>query len=154
MARSVRESIVLAVDPERVWETVMDPALLERWVTAHDSFKGVAAGPLGQGDEFTQKLRLAGTPFKVRWTVVEADEPALARWHGKGPAGSSAEVTYRISAENGGTRFDYENEFSLPGGPVGKAAGGILVAAPGAREARRSLERLRTLLEGPAPADQ
>ena len=63
--------------------------------------------------------------------------------------GSKADVVYRLAAEDGGTRFDYENEFALPGGPVGKAAGGLLAAAPGKREARRSLERLRTLLEAP-----
>ena len=66
-----------------------------------------------------------------------------------GPAGSTANVVYRLAAEDGGTRFDYENEFALPGGPLGKAAGGLLAAAPGEREARRSLERLRTLLEAP-----
>lgn len=148
MARSVRESIVLAAGPEQVWATVMDPSLLERWVTAHDSYKGAGAGPLEAGDRFTQRLRLAGTPFKVKWRVVEADEPSLARWEGKGPAGSKADVIYRLTVENGGTRFDYENIFALPGGPVGKAAGGLLVAAPGAREARKSLERLRALIEG------
>jgi len=148
MARSVRESIVLAAEPDEVWATVMDPSLLERWVTAHDSYKGVGAGPLDEGDKFTQKLRLAGTPFRVRWRVVEAERPHVARWEGKGPAGSKADVVYRLAAENGGTRFDYENVFALPGGAVGKAAGGLLTAAPGKREARRSLERLRALIEG------
>ena len=148
MARSVRESVVLAADPQQVWDTIMDPAKLERWVTPHDSYKGAAPGPLDAGDKFTQKLRLAGTPFKVRWTVVEADAPHLARWEGKGPAGSSAAVSYKLVAEDGGTRFDYCNEFALPGGALGKAAGGLLSAAPGGREARRSLERLRTLVEG------
>jgi uncharacterized protein YndB with AHSA1/START domain len=148
MGRSVRESVVLAVEPERVWETVMDPAMLERWVTAHDSLTDAEPGPLDEGDEFTQKLRLAGKGFEVRWRVIEADRPRLAVWEGDGPAGSSANVVYRLAPEDGGTRFDYENEFALPGGVLGKAAGGLLSAAPGGREARRSLERLRSLLEG------
>jgi uncharacterized protein YndB with AHSA1/START domain len=148
MARSVRESVVLAADPQKVWDTVMDPSQLERWVTTHDSYEGAAAGALTEGDTFTQKLRLAGKSFKVDWTVVEADPPTLARWKGDGPAGSTASVTYRLTAEDGGTRFDYENEFALPGGVLGKAAGGLLSAAPGSREARKSLERLRSLVEG------
>jgi uncharacterized protein YndB with AHSA1/START domain len=150
MARSVRESIVLAAEPAKVWDTVMDPALLERWVTTHDSYEGAPAGPLKEGDSFTQKLRLAGKSFKVDWTVVEADKPTVARWKGDGPAGSTAEVTYRLSDEDGGTRFEYENQFALPGGVLGKAAGGLLSAAPGSREARKTLERLRSLLEGSA----
>ncbi len=153
MSRSVRESIVLAAEPEAVWDTVMDPALLERWVTTHDSYEGAGAGPLNAGDTFKQKLRLAGKSFKVDWTVEEADRPVVARWTGDGPAGSTAKVTYRLSEEDGGTRFDYENQFALPGGVLGKAAGGLLSAAPGSREARRSLERLRSLLErSPASA--
>ena len=147
MSRSVRESIVIAAAPERVWETVMDPTLLERWVTTHDSVADATSGPADEGDSFTQKLRLAGKSFKVDWTVVEADPPRLARWQGDGPAGSTARVVYRLEPEDGGTRFDYENEFALPGGALGKVAGGLLSAAPGRREARRTLDRLRTLLE-------
>jgi uncharacterized protein YndB with AHSA1/START domain len=148
MARSVRETIILAAEPQQVWDTVMDPAQLERWVTTHDSYQDAPGGPLSEGDEFSQKLRLAGKSFKVRWRVVEAEPPAFARWEGEGPAGSRANVVYRLDAEDGGTRFEYKNEFALPGGILGKAAGGLLSAAPGGREARRSLERLRSLLEG------
>lgn len=147
MSRAVREEVVLAASAERVWDAVMDPALLERWVTAHDSVADAPSGPVEKGDSFTQKLRLAGKSFTVRWTVVEADRPRVARWEGDGPAGSTARVVYRLAEETGGTRFAYENEFALPGGALGKVAGGLLSAAPGSREARKSLERLRALLE-------
>ena len=147
MSRAVRETIVIAAPPERVWETVMDPTLLERWVTTHDSVEDATPGPVGAGDSFKQRLRLAGKSFEVEWTVVEAEAPRLARWEGDGPGGSSAKVVYRLEPEDGGTRFEYENEFALPGGVVGKVAGGLLSAAPGSREARRSLERLKALLE-------
>lgn len=150
MSRSVRESIVIAAPPERVWETVMDPTRLERWVTTHDSVEEARPGPVSGGDSFKQKLRLAGKSFEVEWKVVEADAPRLARWEGDGPAGSTANVVYRLEPEGGGTRFEYENEFALPGGMLGKVAGGVLSAAPGRREARRSLDRLRALLEGEA----
>jgi uncharacterized protein YndB with AHSA1/START domain len=148
VSRAVRETVFLAATPQAVWETVMDPTLLERWVTTHDSVSGVQPGAVSEGDSFTQKLRLAGKSFKVAWRVVEADAPRLARWVGDGPAGSTASVTYRLDPENGGTRFEYCNEFALPGGALGKVAGGLLSAAPGGREARRTLERLRVLLEG------
>lgn len=148
MSKSVRESVVIAAPPERVWETVMDPALLERWVTTHESVDAPTAGQVGKGDSFRQRLRLAGKGFDVEWTVEEAEAPRLARWRGDGPAGSTARVVYRLAAADGGTRFEYENEFALPGGVMGKVAGGLLSAAPGKREARRSLERLKDLLEG------
>ncbi len=147
MSRSVREEVVIAADPERVWETIMDPTRLEQWVSAHDSVNGAAPGALDEGDSFKQRLRLAGKSFGVEWRVVEADPPNLARWEGAGPAGSKARVRYCLEGEDGGTRFVYENVFELPGGVLGKAAGAMLSAAPGKREARKSLERLRVLLE-------
>lgn len=147
MSKSVRETIVIAAEPRRVWDTVMDPTQLELWVSLHDSVAGAAPGVVGEGDSFTQKLRLAGKSFKVRWQVVEAEAPRLARWTGDGPAGSTATVTYELTAQDGGTCFDYCNDFALPGGALGKAAGGILSAAPGSREAKRSLEQLKALLE-------
>lgn len=147
MSKSVRESIVIDADPQRVWETVMDPTQLEDWVSLHDSVTGAPPGVVSEGDSFTQKLRLAGKSFKVRWKVVEAEAPRLARWTGEGPAGSTATVTYQLTAQDGGTCFDYRNEFALPGGVIGKVAGGVLSAAPGRREAKRSLKQLKALLD-------
>ena len=148
MSKSVRETTVIDAEPERVWATVMDPNRLGEWVSLHDSISDAGAGVVAEGDSFTQKLRLAGKSFKVRWEVVEAQAPRLARWTGEGPAGSSATVTYELRSQDGGTCFEYCNEFALPGGALGKAAGGMLSAAPGSREAKRSLDRLKELLEG------
>ena len=45
-----------------------------------------------------------------------------------------------------GTRFEYENEFRLPAGEIGEAAGGV-VSGYAAREADESLSRLKQLAE-------
>lgn len=149
MSRSVREEVVIAATPDQVWDVIMDPTQLEKWVSAHDKVEDdVAAGPVEKGDKFKQRLKLAGKGFKVEWSVTEAERPKVARWVGDGPAGSTARVVYKLTGEDGGTRFNYENQFELPGGAVGKAAGAVLTAAPGKREARKSLEALRALLEG------
>lgn len=148
MSRSVCEEVVIATSPEDIWDTIMDPTRLELWVSAHESINGVEAGPLAEGEQFDQKLRLAGKTFKVGWRVIEAQRPHLALWLGDGPAGSTAKVVYRLAAEDGGTRFSYSNEFALPGGILGKAAGKLLSRGRARREARRSLEKLRALLEG------
>ena len=47
---------------------------------------------------------------------------------------------------NGGTRFTYVNEYSLPGGALGKL-GGRAVAPASRRESERSLSKLKKLLE-------
>lgn len=147
MSPSVCESVRIDAPVERVWEKVMDARCLGEWVTTHDSVEGAVSGAAQEGASFTQRLKLAGKKFKVRWLILEADAPRLARWKGEGPGGSAASVVYRLSEDGGGTRFDYENEYELPGGLLGKAAGAVFSTAPARREARRSLENLKRMLE-------
>jgi len=147
MSPSVCESVSIDAPVDRVWEKVMDARCLGEWVTTHDSVEGAVAGAAEEGMAFTQRLKLAGKRFKVRWLIVEADPPRLARWRGEGPGGSAARVVYRLAEQDGGTCFDYENEYELPGGVFGKAAGALVSKAPARREARRSLANLKRLLE-------
>ena len=137
----VSTSIQIAADPQRVWDLVMDPTRYDEWVTIHRKINSVSDGKVDQ------TLCLRGTKFKVKWELAESEEPKLARWEGKGPFGSSARTVYRLVASDGGTRFDYENEFKAPGGPLGAAASRVLVGGIPEREAHNSLRRLKKLLE-------
>lgn len=147
MSPSVCESVSIDAPVDRVWEKVMDARCLGEWVSTHDSVEGAVSGAAEEGMSFTQRLKVAGKRFKVRWRIVEADAPRLARWRGEGPGGSTARVVYHLVDEGDGTRFDYENEYELPGGLLGKAAGAVVTTAPARREARRSLDNLKRLLE-------
>lgn len=142
----VEESIQIKASPEEVWAVIMDPNRLGDWVTAHKKVEDAPAGELAMGDEFRQKLRVVGPSFKVRWKVIEVDEPSVAVWEGKGPGGTKADVRYELSVENGGTRFDYSNNFELPGGPLA-GVGSKIAGSPATKQARDSLKNLKKLLE-------
>lgn len=144
----VRTAIEIAAPPERVWAVVMDPRRLADWVTIHRSL-GDAPAQLRRGSTFEQVLTLRGAHLHVEWTVVELDPPRKAVWHGKGPVHSHASIVYELAPLDGGrTRFGYTNEFKTPGGPLGAVAGRVLVGGLSEREAQRSLQRLKELLEG------
>ena len=69
---------------------------------------------------------------------------------GQGAAGSYARVTNRLQPNgNGGTRFEYENEFEAPGGAMGPLASRVLGGGMPKREADKSLKALKTLVEQP-----
>lgn len=143
----VERDIKIDRPPTDVWRTVMDPRRLEDWVTIHEELEEAPRGQLEQGDELTQRLRVGGTPFVVQWTVVRADAPRLVRWEGTGPVGTTASVEYELRPEHDGTRFWYRNEYGLPGGSLARLTAGAAVAAVAGREADRSLERLKALVE-------
>jgi uncharacterized protein YndB with AHSA1/START domain len=132
--------------PEAVYDTLMDPDCLGKWVTIQDELLEAPAGDLKQGDELVQRCKIAGQRFKLRWKVEQAEPPHKTVWRGKGPLGSKARVTYDLAENDGGTRFTYTNEYELPGGPAGRLAGRAIVGASGA-EADRTLKRLKKLME-------
>ena len=145
---SVASEIEIAAPPEAVWKVLMSPQRLGDWVTTHVALGDGAPRELSDGSSFVQTLSVGGPKFEVTWTVVEADRPRRVEWEGDGPAGSSARVVYDLeSSGNGATTFRYENEFDLPGGPLGRLAGRTVGAATAKREAERSLENLKRLIE-------
>jgi uncharacterized protein YndB with AHSA1/START domain len=133
---------------EQVWETVMNPACLEDWVTIHRSVSDVSAQPLRQGSTMQQVLCLRGVTFHVHWKLVDVSEPNHAEWEAQGPAHSGARIRYDLSADgDDATVFEYTNEFKVPGGRLGSVASRFIVGGASEREARNSLARLKALLE-------
>ena len=144
----VEESIELPAAPEAVFDVLLDVDRLGDWVTTHRSSVEEPDGRLEEGSTFGQKLRVGGVSFTVRWEVTRLERPRLVEWRGEGPGGSDALVRYALSGNGGGSRFDYTNEFRLPGGRLSRAAGRAIGERRARKEARRSLENLEQLLDG------
>jgi uncharacterized membrane protein len=95
-----------------------------------------------------QCLHLRGVSFNVNWKVVDLSAPNHAEWEGQGPAHSRARIRYELRPDgDDATEFEYINEFTPPGGRVGSMASRMIVGGVSQREAERSLERLKTLVE-------
>lgn len=137
----VTTSIDIDAPPEAVWDVVMDAERLEEWVTIHRRL-----------DDFTdstmnQVLCIRGVSFHVKWELAKNERPRRAFWKGRGPARSKAETEYTLTAIEGGTRFEYRNEFKAPLGLLGAAASRALVGGVPEREANASLQKLKSLIE-------
>ena len=76
----VRTSIDLAAPPEHVFDLLLDVERLGDWVSAHEELVEPPGGELAEGSTFTQKLRLGGIAFKVRWEVAKLERPRLVEW--------------------------------------------------------------------------
>ena len=134
-------SIDIAATPEEVWDVVMDPERFGEWVSIHRKM-------VSHSDKkMEQVLCIHHVSFHVKWELEKSDRPTHAFWKGRGPARSKAETEYRMTAIDGGTRFEYRNEFKAPLGPLGAAASTVLVGGVPEREANASLKKLKALLE-------
>jgi uncharacterized protein YndB with AHSA1/START domain len=144
----VTASIDLAAPPTDVWKLVMDPNRLADWVTVHRELHHADDGPPHVGYRMDQHIHLRGVSLEIHWKLVECHPDELAVWEGRGPARSRARTEYILSpAGDGGTRFDYHNEFHAPLGPIGAIVSRALVGGIPEREANRTLERLRAQLD-------
>jgi uncharacterized protein YndB with AHSA1/START domain len=143
----VEASIDIEADPQAVFDFSMDPQKTLEWVTIAREVGETSSGPLRQGYKMDQKLCLRGVSFWVHWELTEYDAPWLARWEGKGPMRSKAIIENRLSEHDGGTRFEYRNEFKTPMGALGAAASKVVTGGIPEREANASLQRLKARLE-------
>jgi carbon monoxide dehydrogenase subunit G len=143
----VTASIHIDAPPEAVWGMVMDPTSLGDWVTIHRRLLNADSGPPRVGFKMDQQIHLRGVSLEVHWKLTDMREGKLAVWEGRGPARSRASTEYVLHSEDGGTRFDYRNEFRAPLGPVGAIVSRALVGGMPEREAKRTLDRLRARLE-------
>jgi carbon monoxide dehydrogenase subunit G len=142
----IERTIEIAAPPESVYDIVMDPKHLEDWVTIHHHLEDAPNGNLEKGSELTQCLKLAGRRFHVHWKVVENDPCRRVVWDGQGPVHSHARVVYEFEENGSGTRFSYSNEYDLPGGVLGRMAGGAVRRVTG-KEVDATLQRLKQLVE-------
>ena len=142
----VERTVDIKASPEAVYEIVMDPRCLEKWVSIHQFLEDAPEGQLRKGSTLSQCLKLAGRRFDVRWTVVENERARRVVWEGEGPMRSKAKVIYGFERDGEGTRFSYTNEYELPGGALGRMAGPMVKRAT-AGELDESLRRLAALVE-------
>lgn len=143
---AVRATIDLPADPRRVWDVIMDPHQLGRWVTIHRALCSADDGPPTEGFSMEQKMSIRGAPVTITWELVELDPPFRAAWRGAGPARATASIEYALEVIPEGTRFHYTNDFTPPGGLLGRVASRALMGGVPDKEAAASLHRLRDLL--------
>ena len=127
----------------------MDPRRFDDWVTIHRKLGHVDDGELREGFRVDQTLCLHHANFKVQ-VGAGADGRAAPRGLGGPRPGRLARADRRpadAARRRRRTRFDYHNEYDQPGGFLGRIASRVLVQGAAEREADRSLQRLKTLLE-------
>jgi uncharacterized protein YndB with AHSA1/START domain len=133
----------VAASPERVFAIYADPDRVPEW---RPSIREVAevTGPMSEvGTRFTTRYR--GRAPDSQGTVVASDPPRLHALAGGGTV--SYETRLELAPEGTGSRLRFDLSVRLPGGPVGRLAGELLLRRRIERETTLDLTRLKELAE-------
>jgi hypothetical protein len=144
MATRLDGAIEILRSPAEVFRFVTDAANDVRWQPTVRASVSNPAGVFRRGTEVTQRRRLAGVGFKMRWVVVELQPERLVRSRFSG-ALVRGDGEYEFTAVPGGTRF----RMSVDERPRWFAAPLEALLRGRARlEVPTSLSRLKAALEG------
>ena len=102
MTRAVHRTIHIDQPPERVWQAVVDPALIQNWFSPGTPWQRTELAPGG---------RLFAVGYESMAAVIEAVEAPSTfcfRWDAPAPAPQlTTRSTYRLQADGGGTRLTF-----------------------------------------------
>ncbi|MGH2428449.1 MAG: SRPBCC family protein [Candidatus Limnocylindria bacterium] len=147
MAR-VRSQIDLAASPEAVFALLTDLDRLPEWATIVVDSREASTRPLTLGCTFRQTVRVMGQELDTEWQVTELEPGRRLAYEASAALGGRLVMTQTITPRAAGSSVQLEADYDLPGGFLGDLLDLAVVEAKNEREAERSLQNLKELLDG------
>ena len=141
----MRRSIGVAAPPDAVFRELVDLHQLTRWSAITETHDGPEVLELGQ--EFHQTIRVAGVRLRTQWRCVELEPPRLVAYEATGPLGGRLRMRQTVAPTDGGCQVGLEVDYDLPGKFFGVLLDRIYVRGRTGRDAEKSLENLKVLVE-------
>ena len=94
-------SILIDRNPTDVFEYVTNPENIPQWASYVQEATLTPAGPIGVGSQIKQTVR----GREVTWDVTAYEPNSLCKYEADYWYASNAEVTFRVEATQGGTKF-------------------------------------------------
>jgi uncharacterized membrane protein len=147
----IKRSIEIQAAPERVFDRLVDLDGLPDWSTIVASTSKAPHRPLQAGDTFEQVIRVADHELESRWEVAELERPQHVLYRATGVLGGRLEMRQTVaSLEGERSRVELEVDYTLPGGILTALIDRLGVEQANEREAERSLQQLKHVIESSA----
>lgn len=109
--------------------------------------RDVSQRPLRPGCTFRQTIRVLGRELDSEWRITELEPGRHVAYEATTPMGGSLTMKQTVLSREAGSRVQLAIDYELPGGLVGDMLEHI-VEGQNEREAERSLQNLKELLDG------
>ena len=132
---------------EQVYEFVTTPGNWPQWHPSSLGVEGDTDHSLAVGESCTEAFHVAGRKGQVVWTVTGREVPR--RWVIRGiivGRNDGGLITYSLTPENGGTRFEREFVYPAPN-LVFRLLDWLVIRRRVTAESQEALRRLKQVLE-------
>jgi uncharacterized membrane protein len=142
----LKRSVVVDVDPHRVWKHVSDPGCYPEFMANLERWETVTEGPVGVGSRYTVHWKVGSVPIGGVIEVSEFDEARDLAWIGI--TGVTMRGRFRLRDDgDGATKVTFRLSYEAPGGILGLLADRVAARQVG-RIMDRTLKQLKELVEG------
>ena len=139
---TIKKSISISAPVEKVFAYVTDPMSLPEWFVGMTEVTDVSGAGVGQHSRW--KYSMIGIPFHGESKITE--QVPNQRSVSKQEGGITSTITYTFAPHEGGTKLDFEVDYTIPVPVLGKLAEKA-VFKRNQREAAMSMENIKERLE-------
>jgi hypothetical protein len=141
----------IGVPIEQAFTFATTPANWPKWHPASKAVTGAVDHSLEPGERLVEQIEMAGYHGQASWVVRERELPTgrgIGRWviEGEGGTGGHAVLTYRLSTQPDGTRFERELVYRMPNA-WWALLDGLFIRRRMMAQSEQALRRLKALLE-------
>ncbi|WP_049793633.1 type II toxin-antitoxin system Rv0910 family toxin [Hoyosella subflava] len=147
-AHTFGETALVTAQPDEIMERVLDFKSFGKWFTLHADWPNGAPAQVTSGSQYTEDVRVLGTPARVQWTVTHYAPPAAFAIEGTGPMGTSVGIWFGAKETPAGTELSVTGGFHSDAlkGPMGSLVASTLQSAT-----KEALGNLTSLVTGAPP---
>ena len=104
---SIVASVEMAATPERVFQALASPEVVDWWVNPGVFDTREWSGEVRVGGQWRASGVARGQPYRLEGKFLEVDPPKklVQTWHAAGAPGTPSTVTYLLEPIKGGTRL-------------------------------------------------
>ncbi len=152
---SIMPTIRLDFDVDKplpdVWQFGLDTTRIPEWQFDISAIKG-AAGPVqGVGYRYTLIYRMWGSSFESPVQITRYEPPHTMETSGRTPIGGFFRSTTHMQAVKSGTRVDWQMEYQLPWGFIGKILDFLVFRKAFEGTVRKYNDNFKAVVEGRRP---
>jgi uncharacterized protein YndB with AHSA1/START domain len=139
---TIKKSIGISAPVEKVFAYTTNPMNLPEWFVGLTEVTDVSGSGVGQHNRWTYSM--IGIPFHGESKITE--QVPNQRSVSKQEGGMTSTITFTFAPHEGGTKLDFEVDYTIPVPVLGKLAEKV-VFKRNQREAQLSMENLKDRLE-------